>query len=588
MIAPRFSTCCRDLLVIAGVWGLAPLVVANAVGGELLVRPPGTAQLRIAQNDAALTTRLPSVTSSYNQDVAASIHTSSVDATQRGAAPQFCSASVDEIPSTTEEIERQGDVADGLASDYQATQPKPIDTMPIDLIASWRLAVRQNPSIGLARQIVEERVAYLLQARTIAVPSLNAGANYHLHNGNLQRSSGVILNVPAEQSLYAGGGARTLAAETVGIPAVRLYAPIADAWYAPLAARQEVAASQFDVRATSNSILLAVTKHYMDLLGTESRFEVLRRSELDMSEVVRSTLAFAQAGQGLQSDANRALADALSLRSRVQAAEGEIAVASARLAQLLQLDPSVALRTPGEPLAIVTVIDPDEKLDQLVGTALQFRPEMAARSSEVAAAEVRFRQEQMRPLLPTIAVGFSGGTFGGGSQLVTPTFGNFAGRSDFDAVAFWTLQNLGAGNAALRGRTRAVVNESTSRRARTVNQIRDEVASAYADVRAQSQAINVSQRRLAAAEPGFVNELRRARAKQGLPIEVLNMVHLLVDARESLVRSVIEYDKAQFRLYVALGQPPDTAIPVTPRRCVPGTGTSVPIPNPPAAPLVNN
>jgi outer membrane protein TolC len=204
---------------------------------------------------------------------------------------------------------------------------------------------------------------------------------------------------------------------------------------------------------------------------------------------------------------------------------------------------------------------------------------MAARSSEIAAAEIRYRQEQMRPLLPTVAVGFSGGTFGGGSQLVTPTFGNFAGRSDFDAVAFWTLQNLGSGNAALRGRTRAVVNESTSRRARSINRIRDEVASAYADVRAQLAAINVSQRRLATAEPGFLNELRRTRAKQGLPIEVLNMVHLLVDARESLVRSVIEYDKAQFRLYVALGQPPDAAIPLRPRQAVPGTGTCIPLPD---------
>ena len=444
--------------------------------------------------------------------------------------------------------------------------------MPIDLMISWRLAARQNPSIGLAQQVIQERVAYLLQARTIALPSLNAGANYHAHNGNLQRSSGVILPVPAEQSLYAGGGARTLAAESVAIPAVRFFAPIADAWYAPLAARQEVSASQFASRATFNSILLDVTKRYIELLGAEARFEVLRRSELDMSEVVRATLAFTQAGQGLESDANRARADALSLRSKVQAAEGEIAEASARLAQLLQLDPSIGLRTPGGPLAIVTVIDPDEQLDQLVATALQFRPEVAARSNEIGAAEVRYRQEQMRPMLPTIAVGFSAGTFGGGSQLVVPTFGSFSGRSDFDVVAFWTLQNLGVGNAGLRGRTRAVMNESISRRARTVNQVRDEVASAYADVCAQLQAINVSQRRLATAEPGFVNELRRARAKQGLPIEVLNMVHLLIDARESLVRSVIEYDKAQFRLYVALGQPPNSAIPIAPRKAVAGTG----------------
>ena len=144
----------------------------------------------------------------------------------------------------------------GKRNDYQATQPAPAEIMPIDLITSWRLAVRQNPSIGLAQQVVQERVAYLLQARTIAVPSLNAGANYHLHNGNLQRSSGAILDVPTEQVALCWRRARTVAAETVAFPRCDSLLPIADAWYAPLAARQEVAASQFDVRATSNSILI--------------------------------------------------------------------------------------------------------------------------------------------------------------------------------------------------------------------------------------------------------------------------------------------------------------------------------------------
>jgi outer membrane protein TolC len=575
----RQHSCGRELQVIASLWSLALLVNANAFGGDAALQPPGNQQARILQTDGTTPTRYPPASGVNSQVERSSIPTASQGAVRHPAAARIYPVSEQQIPPPYDLIEKQGDVADGLANDYRATQPAPIDIMPIDLLTAWRLAVRQNPSIGLARQVVEERVAFLLQARSIALPSLNAGGNYHSHNGNLQRSSGAILSVPAEQSLYAGGGARTLAAESVSIPAVRFFAPIADAWYAPLAARQEIAASQFDVRTTSNSILLDVTNYYIDLLGAEARFEVLRRSELDMSEVVRATLAFAQAGQGLQSDANRARADALWLRSKVQAAEGEIAEASARLAQLLQLDPSVALRTPGGPLAIVTIVDPDDKLDQLIATGLQFRPEIAARSSEIAAAEVRYRQEQMRPLLPTIGVGFSGGTFGGGSQLVTPTFGNFSGRSDFDALAFWTLQNLGSGNAALRGQTRAIVDQSTSRRARSANRIRDEVASAHADVRTQLVAINVSQRRLATAEPGFLNELRRTRAKLGLPIEVLNMVDLLVDARDSLVRSVVEYDKAQFRLYVALGQPPDTAIPLTPRRAVPGTGTCIPLPD---------
>ena len=270
-----------------------------------------------------------------------------------------------------------------------------------------------------------------------------------------------------------------------------------------------MAASRFDARATWNSILLDVTTRYLDLVGAESRFDALRRSELDMADVLRPTLAFAQAGQGLESDANRARSDALLLRSQVQAAEGEIAEASAYLSQLLQLNPSVALRTPGGPLALVTVIDRDESLEQLVDTALRYRPEMGARSSEVAAAEVRFRQEQLRPLLPIVAVGFSGGTFGGGSDLVTPTYGSFSGRSDFDAMALWTLQNLGFGNASLRGQRRAQINEVVADRVRTANQVRDEVAAAYAEAAARLQQVTVAERRLTTAEAGFRNEVRR-------------------------------------------------------------------------------
>ena len=469
-------------------------------------------------------------------------------------------------------------------TEYQPTQPAPAEVFPIDLLTAWRLAARQNPTIALAQQVVQENLAYLLKARTIALPNFNAGGNYHHHNGNLQRSSGVILDVPNEQSLYGGGGARTLAAESVGVPAVQFYAPVADAWFAPLAVRQDVAASRFDARATSNSILLDVTTAYLELLGAESRFDALRRSELDMAAVLRPTVAFAEAGQGLESDANRAKSDALLLRSRVQAAEGEIAEASANLAQLLQLNPAIALRTPGGPLALVTVLARDESLEELVETALRFRPEMGARTSEVAAAQVRVRQEQLRPLLPTLAAGFSAGTFGGGSDLVSSTFGSFSGRSDFDAMALWTFQNFGVGNISLRNQRRAQMGEAVADRTRMANQVRDEVASAYADAAARRQQVAVAERRLATAEAGFQNELRRARANEGLPIETLNMVHLLVDARIATCAPAIGYNEAQFRLYVALGQPPPRAIPVAPPERLPDVGMPRVAPNTPPAP----
>ena len=52
----------------------------------------------------------------------------------------------------------------------------------------------------------------------------------------------------------------------------------------------------------------------------------------------------------------------------------------------------------------------------------------------------------------------SAGTFGGGTDrrdlvMDHPSFGRFSGRADLDLIAYWNVQNLGAGNVArVKGR----------------------------------------------------------------------------------------------------------------------------------------
>ena len=65
-------------------------------------------------------------------------------------------------------------------------------------------------------------------------------------------------------------------------------------------------------------------------------------------------------------------------------------------------------------------------------------------------------------------LGFSGGAFGGGSNVTPPLVGNFAGRTDFDVRAYWTLQNLGFGNLAIqKARRRRSARPSVSSRGRS-------------------------------------------------------------------------------------------------------------------------
>jgi outer membrane protein TolC len=431
---------------------------------------------------------------------------------------------------------------------------------PIDLSTALRLAARDNPTIALAREAILENLARQEQADALLLPSLAAGGNLHVHRGASQAPDGQIIGVNS-QSLYLGGGAGAVGAQTVAVPAIRIFAPLGDAFLEPLVARQRVATARADSRATFNTVLLDVTARYLDLMGAEAQREAWRQSGADVDRVVRVTSAFAQAGQGRQADADRALSRALLLRNEISRAEERAAVASAQLARLLHLDPSTRLTAAWVPPEPLTLVDPATDLEKLISIALQFRPEVAARGAEVATAETRYRQEQVRPWLPTISAGFSYGTFGGGNSLSTPALGSFAARDDFDVVAVWTLENLGVGNAAHRRQRQAEIGQSLAERRRTTDRIRQEVADASAQSAARLRQIDVTRQQTQIAVRGFLEELRRIQGDEGMPIELLNSFDLLATARQDTITALTAYDQAQFRLFVSLGQPPCDALP---------------------------
>jgi outer membrane protein TolC len=442
--------------------------------------------------------------------------------------------------------------------------PPPSGTYPIDLATALRLADVANPTIGAARALILEALALQLSARTLLVPSLNAGASYHGHNGALERSSGKIIDVSL-QSLYVGGGAVTAVAGTVGIPAVSIISPATDAWFEPLAARQRLAGARFGAQATSYDILLDVAVLHLELLGNQSILDFQRRSEAEFYEVYRLTKDYADAGEGREADAHRALSQWKRRRALVQKAEEELAVTVARLANRLNLDPSVRLEPIGGPLVPLTLVPTDTPQQELVRVALNRRPDIAARTAAINEAEAHWKQEIGRPLLPTLWLGFSGGVFGGGSNLTPPLVGNFAGRTDFDVDVFWTLMNLGTGNLALIRERHAQMDQAIAERSRTINRARDEVSASIGEARAAQNEIDIARRELASAELSFQQDLDRTKFRGGekprdvLPIELLNSLDLLASARVSLIRALVRYNQSQFRLWVSLGSPPPLA-----------------------------
>ena len=90
----------------------------------------------------------------------------------------------------------------------------------------------------------------------------------------------------------------------------------------------------------------------------------------------------------------------------------------------------------------------------------------------------------------------------------------------------------------------------------TLNAIRREVNEGHANLQAAQQRLIVAQIQLAAAERAATEDLQRIRTGEGLPIEVLNSLDLLVRSRLDLVDAAIAFNVAQFELFVVTGESP--------------------------------
>jgi outer membrane protein TolC len=436
--------------------------------------------------------------------------------------------------------------------------PAPQEEYVIDLPTTVRLVASANPTIAQTRELVRETLTLQTRARAMLLPSLNGGVAFHNHDGNFQASTGQIRYMYSK-SLYYGGGTRVWAAESLAVPMVRLFSHLGDAIYEPLAVRQQVSMRQFDSVATANTIVLESVNRYFELLAAEGRYEAARQTERETAEIVRITASYAMSGEGREGDANRARTEAYLMHVEVQRAEERVAVASSRLAEILSLDPSVRLKTVGGPISGIEIVDPDTELQALIQAAERRRPELMSASANIQYNNTRVRQEQTRPLFPLILMGYSAGSFGGGSVLFPPQLGNFRGRQDFDVMALWSLSNLGVGNWATVKERRAVLNQSVAERTRALNGIRQEVIAAYALVRGELVQVQVTQRQLADSEQGFREEFARLLGAEALPIEVLNSVDQLGFARQELIKAVTGFNQAQFRLFVATGSSPTQA-----------------------------
>ena len=86
--------------------------------------------------------------------------------------------------------------------------------------------------------------------------------------------------------------------------------------------------------------------------------------------------------------------------------------------------------------------------------------------------------------------------------------------------------------------------------------MRAQVAEAHGWVAARYLQIDAAEKAVRASQEAYTQDLARIRGVPGFPLELVDSLRLLARSRYQYLDAIIEYNQAQFQLWVALGQPP--------------------------------
>jgi len=447
-----------------------------------------------------------------------------------------------------------------LACPVAAPTDRPL---PINLPTALQLAGVRPIDISIASERIRTASAQLDRANVLWLPTVYVGGDYFRHDGQIQDVAGNVLGTSKSSLMFGAGPSAVFA--------------ISDALFQPLAARQELRAREAALQTARNDSLLAAAEAYFNVQQARGELagaiDAARRAEEvahKAEELTKSLVPLAEAA--------RTRAEAARRRQAVLAAREHWRTASAELTRVLRLDAAAVVEPLEPPHLQVALIAPDRSVVELIGLALTSRPELAAQQALVRATLERLRAERLRPLIPSVLLRgastsvtgtLAGGYFGGG---INDKMSNFGGRLDIDVQVLWEFQNLGFGNRARVEERKAENRVSVLELFRLQDRVAAEVAQAHAQLESAAA-------RLAEAEAGLrdaVDSANKNLEGMGLtkstgkgpdaltllvirPLEAVASVQALAQAYADYYGAIGDYNRAQFRLYRALGAPAQAA-----------------------------
>jgi len=173
-----------------------------------------------------------------------------------------------------------------------------------------------------------------------------------------------------------------------------------------MAAKESLRAANFDYNQVMQDMFLQVNEAYFSLYEAKESQKAVEATLEDAQTAYKSADARFKEGVGNKQDMLRALANAKNAEYDLQRSVALIEARRAQLANVLGIEVSANLDI-DENIAVLTDEQTNQKIDELINSALQRRPNVLAAYAKLRASEQE-SEAKLRTYLPTLSAVGSG------------------------------------------------------------------------------------------------------------------------------------------------------------------------------------
>jgi outer membrane protein TolC len=405
----------------------------------------------------------------------------------------------------------------------------------IDLATALRLAGAQNLDVRIAREKLAEAKANHGSAMAQFFPWIAPGITYRRHDDYIQDVSGNVIEVHKQS--YAPGAA------------INAQVDLGDAYYKQLAAKQLFRAADHALEAQRQESTATAAQNYFDLLAANAAIGVTAEAvnissnyEAEVERAVGAGIAFKgeQLRVRVQTERNQ-----ITLRRAVE----ERRIAATKLAQTLHLDPAVDLLPRESELVPVTLASTNAST--LMQDALMTRAELKQSGALIASAREAKKGATYAPLVPSVGAQAFFGGLGGGRDDGRDNFGP---QEDYALGLSWRIGPGGLLDFDRQRAARARLQTAELTGEKLREQIVREVIEANTRSESLSEQLATARRAIAAAEESLRLAQQRKEFGVGIVLETIQAEQELTRTRLDYLRSIADFNKAQYGLLRATGR----------------------------------